>query len=170
MTNLQSAEREFAAVLAKDFTDEGYQQLDPSRANLPAGYVPDLMSKRGDEVAVVELRSRRGASRSRKSAAVEGGCRAEAKLAFSAFMCLPRQGKRISTTSRMSINRWRLRIASTREGQFEAASVVLWIPLETSLRVLLTHRQSRPNPGLSGVSMARRLMRTATWMTPISIS
>jgi hypothetical protein len=39
MTNLQSAEREFAAVLAKDFIDEGYQQLDPARANLRAGYV-----------------------------------------------------------------------------------------------------------------------------------
>jgi hypothetical protein len=58
MTNLQSAEREFTAALAKDFTDEGYQQLDPARANLPAGYEPDLMFKRGDGIAVVELKSR----------------------------------------------------------------------------------------------------------------
>jgi hypothetical protein len=56
------------------------------------------------------------------------------------------------------------------EGQFEAASVVLWIALETSLRVLLTHRQSRPNPGVSGFRWSDGCTRMLIWMTPILIS
>jgi hypothetical protein len=157
MTDLQSAEREFAAVLAKDFSDEGYQQLDPARANLPPGYVPDLMFKRGDEVVVVELKSREEHRDLENLRQLKAAVEQNPNWHFRLYVVPPSSGqedldditdidKLIETVDRLN-----------EEGQFEAASVVLWIALETSLRVLLTHRQSRPNPGVSGVSMARRL-------------
>jgi REase_AHJR-like len=157
ITNLQSAEREFAAVLAKDFTDEGYQQLDPARANLPAGYVPDLMFKRGDEVVVVELKSREEHRDLENLRQLKAAVEQKPNWHFRLYVVPPSSepedlddvadgDKLIETADRLN-----------REGQFEAASVVLWIALETSLRVLLTHCQSRPNPGVSGISMARRL-------------
>src|SRR6266571_5020168 len=58
MTAEISAEREFSDALAKDFIEEGYEQLAPNRADLPHGYMPDLMFRRGDEVVVVELKAR----------------------------------------------------------------------------------------------------------------
>ena len=55
-----SPESEFAEVLVRDFLEEGYAQMDPrdNRRDLPQGYLPDLMFTRGDEVVVVEIKSR----------------------------------------------------------------------------------------------------------------
>lgn len=157
MTGQIFAEREFAAALAKDFTAEGYQQLDPGRADLPPGYLPDLMFKRGDEVVVVELKSREEHRDLENLRQLKSAIEQKPNWHFRLYVVPPPieqealddnpdVDKLIETADRLN-----------REGQFEAASVVLWIALETSLRILLTNRQSRPNPGVSGVSMARRL-------------
>ena len=157
MTNRQSGEQEFATVLTKDFAAEGYQQLDPDGANLPPGYMPDLMFKRGDEVVVVELKSREEHRDLENLRQLKEAIERKPNWHFRLYVVppsrerqdlddIPDVDKLIETADRLN-----------REGQFEAASVVLWIALETSLRALLTNRQSRPNPGISGVSMARRL-------------
>jgi REase_AHJR-like protein len=157
MTAAVAAEREFADALTKDFIEEGYERLTPSPADLPNGYMPDLMFRRGDEVVVIELKAREehrdlGNLRQLKLA-IERKPNWHFRLYVVPFRTAPEVlddnpdiENLIETADRLN-----------REEQFEAATVVLWMALETSLRVLLTSRQDRPNPGVSGVSMARRL-------------
>jgi len=158
MTGQIPAEQEFSAALSRSFAEEGYQQLDPSRADLPSGYMPDLMFKRGDEVVVVELKLREEHRNLENLRRLKAAIEQKPNWHFRLYVVPtppeqevlndnPDIDKLIDTAERLN-----------REGPFEAASVVLWIALETSLRVLLTNRQSRPNPGVSGVSMARRLL------------
>jgi REase_AHJR-like len=157
MTAQVSAEREFAAALTKEFTEEGYEQLVPRPADLPHGYMPDLMFTKGDEVVVVELKAPEDYRDLHDLRLLKSTIENKPNWHFRLYV-VPPQGEQeilddnpdvdelIETADRLN-----------REKQFEAASVVLWIALETSLRVLLTSRQDRPNPGVSGVSMARRL-------------
>jgi hypothetical protein len=154
-----SPESDFAEALTRDFLEEGYAQVDPrvNRRDLPSGYLPDLMFKRGDEVVVVEIKSREEHRELEELRALKNGIEQRPGWQFRLYVA-PRNSqmepadnlidayKSIETASRLS-----------KEGEIEAAWVVLWMAIEGSLRILLTRRQDRPNPGVSGLSMARRL-------------
>jgi len=154
-----SPESEFAEALARDFVEEGYAQLDPraNRRKLPSGYLPDLMFKRGNEVVVVEIKSREEHRELETLQSLKRAIEQTPGWYFRLYVVPPQLGreapenlidvdKLIETATRLN-----------QEGELEAASVVLWMAIETSLRALLTKRQNRPNPGVSGLSMARRL-------------
>jgi Holliday junction resolvase len=53
------SEQEFTRRLAEEFRAEGFRAVDPAqlRKELPAGYIPDLLFQRGDEILVVEAKS-----------------------------------------------------------------------------------------------------------------
>jgi len=154
-----SPESEFAEALARDFLEEGYAQIDPrvNRGKLPSGYLPDLMFERGKEVVVVEIKSREEHRELEPLQSLKRAIEQTPGWHFRLYV-VPGQirqeaadnlidaEKLVETASRLN-----------REGEFEAASVVLWMAIEASMRELLTKRQDRPNPGVSGLSMARRL-------------
>jgi uncharacterized protein YutE (UPF0331/DUF86 family) len=154
-----SPESKFAEALVRDFLEEGYTQIDPrdNRSNLTQGYLPDLMFARGDEVVVVEIKSREEHRELESLQSLKRAIEQTPGWHFRLYVVpsnfrrevrdnLVDADKLIETASRLN-----------NEGEFEAASVVLWMAIESSLRVLLTNRQDRPNPGVSGLSMARRL-------------
>lgn len=157
MTAQISAEREFAAALTKEFTEEGYEQLAPHPADLPHGYMPDLMFRRGDEVVVVEIKAREEHRDPRDLRLLKSTIEQKPNWHFRLYMVPPQTEQEVLDDNPDVDELIETADRLNREKQFEAASVVLWMALETSLRVLLTSRQDRPNPGVSGVSMARRL-------------
>jgi hypothetical protein len=154
-----SPEIEFAEALTRDFLEEGYTQIDPriNRRNLPQGYIPDLIFKRGDEVVVVEIKTR---EEDRELEALQTLKRAIEQTPgwYFRLYVVPPQLRREAADNLVDAEK-SVETASrlNQEGEFEAASVVLWMAIEASLRVLLTKRQDRPNPGVSGLAMARRL-------------
>jgi REase_AHJR-like len=157
MTAQISSEREFAAALTKEFIGEGYEQLAPHPADLPHGYMPDLMFRRGDEVVVVELKAREEHRDLEDLRLLKSAIEQKPNWHFRLYVVPPQREQEILDDNPDVDELIETADRLNREQQFEAASVVLWMALETSLRVLLTSRQDRPNPGVSGVSMARRL-------------
>jgi REase_AHJR-like protein len=157
MTAEISAEREFADALAKDFIKEGYELLAPCPTDLPHGYMPDLMFRRGDEVVVVELKARAEHRDLENLRQLKLAIEQKPNWHFRLYVVPPQRDREILDNNPDIDKLIETADQLNRENQFEAACVVLWMALEASLRVLLTSRQDRPNPGVSGVSMARRL-------------
>jgi hypothetical protein len=154
-------EQEFTRQLAEEFRGEGFQPLDPTqlRKELPPGYIPDLLLQRGDEFIVIEIKSEEEHRSIEQLRLIKQTIESRPKWQFKLYV-LPRPkdadnlqdnlqdvGKLISRAKQFN-----------RSGEFEAASVILWMAIEIALRTLLTHYQSRPNLGVSGMSMARGLL------------
>lgn len=155
------SEREFSNELVREFLGNGYQQIDPIavRNELPAGYLPDLIFQRGDEVIVVELKPATVNLPLENIRALKDAIEKRPNWQFKLYVIPPRSGDQAPHENLQDVSRLLRRAQRlNRSGEFEAASVVLWMAIETALRTLLTNRQSRPNPGVSGVSMARSLM------------
>lgn len=154
-----SRESEFADSLARDFLQEGYARVDPraKREELPAGYVPDLMFGRGDEIVVVEIKSREEHRELEALKSLKMAIEQTPGWHFRLYV-MPRPARQQPADNLVDAKKL-LETAGrlNQDGEFEAAAVVLWMAIEVSLRTLLTKRQERPNPGVSGLSMARRL-------------
>jgi hypothetical protein len=159
LTHLQD-EQDFAERLAKEFLDEGYQALDPAlvRKELPIGYIPDLVLKRGDEVLIIEVKSQDEHRSLEQVRLLKGAIESKPNWKFKLYVA-----PRLEIVEKPEDNLQDLKTLIARAKQlnrsreFEAAAVVLWMALEVALRALLTSRQSRPNLGVGGMSMARSL-------------
>jgi hypothetical protein len=154
-------EQEFTRRLAKEFLDEGFQQLDPQllRNELPAGYVPDLVLKRGDEILVVEIKSREEHRNIEQVRGLKQMVESNPNWKFKLYVVPSNARIPVLQDNLEDIEKLLSRSKQlNRSGEFEAASVMLWMAVEVALRTLLTNRQSRPNPGVSGMSMARSLL------------
>lgn len=159
LTHVQG-ERDFAERLAKEFLDEGYQALDPAlvQQDLPIGYVPDLVLKRGDEILVIEVKSQDEHRSLEQVRLLKGAIESKSNWKFKLYV-VPRSGTAEKPEDNLQDIETLISRAKqlNRRGEFEAAAVVLWMAMEVALRALLTNRQSRPNLGISGMSMARSL-------------
>ena len=156
-----ATEQEFAKQLADEFLSEGYLLLDPTEVHreLPTGYRPDLLLRKGNDFLVVEIKSQEEHRNLEQIRLIKQFIETKPNWQFKLYV-LPRShndpiledniedmGKLISRAKQLNRNR-----------EFEAASVILWIAIEVALRTLLTQHQSRPNLGVSGMSMARSLL------------
>lgn len=155
-----SSEQEFSRELIKEFVGNGYEQVDPQcvRNELPSGYIPDLIFRRGDEVIVVELKPAVVHLPLEHLRYIKEAVEKRPNWQFKLYVIPPPlEGQlpheNIQDADKLLERAQRL----NRNGELEAASVLLWMAIETALRTLLTNRQSRPNPGVSGMSMARTL-------------
>jgi hypothetical protein len=161
MSSPAESQREFSVKLAQDFRREGYQEVDPKtlRSELPAGYIPDLIFKRGEEVTVIELKSASVHIPLQHLQYLKESIEKKQNWHFQLYV-IPSSSKEPKPQENLQdANKLLSRAKKLNQiGEFEAASVILWMALETTLRTLLINRQSRPNPGISGVSMARSLM------------
>jgi uncharacterized protein (UPF0332 family) len=154
-------EHAFSDQLTKEFVGHGYQRVDPKavRNEPPSGYTPDLIFRRGDEVIVVELKSASVHRPLEHLRYVKEAVEKRPNWQFKLYVIPPLQAEQqlrenIQDADKLLKRAERL----NRNEEFEAASVLVWMAIETALRTLLTNRQSRPNPGVSGMSMARSLM------------
>jgi len=154
-------EREFIEHLADEYLEEGFQALDPAmlRNELPSGYTPDLILKRGDETVIVEVKSREEHRSLEQIRVVKQAIERKPNWTFKLYV-VPRSEAPPSPVDNLEdIKKFLSRAKQTnRSNEFEAASVMLWMAVEVALRTLLTNRQSRPNLGVSGMSMARSLL------------
>ncbi len=157
-------EQEFTRRLAKEFLDEGFQPLDPKllRKELPAGYVPDLVLKRGDEILVVDKvteKSTETLSKVRVLKQMVGKPNWKFKLLVHAVFWASRAQDNLEDIEKFLSRSKQL----NRSGEFEAASVMLWMAVEVALRTLLTTRQSRPNLGVSGAVYGSKSLDQGNW-------
>jgi hypothetical protein len=115
------------------------------------------MFARGEEVVVVEIKSREEHRELEPLQSLKRAIEQTPGWYFRLYV-VPSHLRREAPDNLVDVDKL-IETASrlNKEGEFEAASVVLWMAIESSLRVLLTKRQDRPNPGVSGLSMARRL-------------
>jgi hypothetical protein len=151
---------DFAVEVAKQFQDDGYDVIDPQhyRTKLPPGYVPDIILQRGDDVIIVEIKQleeHRDLNDVREiKAAIERNPQWHFQL-----LVAPHHGRRSAHLDNSKDFEQRIELAEklNSQGLIEEASAILWMVLEAAMRVLLTKRQSRPNLGVSGMSMARSL-------------
>lgn len=154
------SEQEFTRRLAEEFRGEGFQPLDPAQVQgeLPAGYIPDLLLQRGDEILVVEIKSREEHRSLEEVRLLKRMVESRPNWQFKLYV-LPQIEADTDPQDNLEDVKKIIRRAKqlNRSGEFEAASVILWVAVEVALRTLLTHRQSRPNLGVSGPSMARSL-------------
>ena len=155
------SEHEFSRELTKEFLRDGYLQVAPQsvRKKLPSGYVPDLIFRRGDEVIVVELKPATVHLPLEHLRYVKDAVEKTPNWQFKLYVIPPPQEDQLRHENIQDAHKLLERAQRlNRNGELEAASVLLWMAIETALRTLLTNRQSRPNPGVSGMSMARSLM------------
>jgi hypothetical protein len=155
------SEHEFSRELAKRFVGNGYEQVDPKvvRSELPSGYIPDLIFRRGDEIIVVELKPATVHLPLERLRILKEAIEQRPNWQFKLYVIPPPQEdqpphENIQDAAKLIERAQRL----SRNGELEGASVLLWMAIETGLRTLLTNRQSRPNPGVGGMFMARSLM------------
>lgn len=160
MVEEASTEGAFVRALGEEFLEEGYEGVDPRlyRGELPSGFIPDLMFRRGDEVVVIEVKrseEHRTVSQIRR---VKDEIEKKPNWRFHLFV-IPHHRREQVLSDNLKDLEDRICFAErlNHDGKFEEAAVVLWMAIEASLRALLTQRQSRPNPGVSGMSMARSL-------------
>jgi hypothetical protein len=161
MTSNALTEHEFSHQLTEEFLENGYQQVDAKsvRNDLPSGYVPDLIFRRGDEVIVIELKPATVHLPLEHLRYVKEAVEKRPNWQFKLYVIPLRQSDQLPHENLQDADKLLKRAQRlSRNGEFEAASVLLWMAIETALRTLLTNRQSRPNPGVSGTSMARSLM------------
>jgi hypothetical protein len=157
MTDRLSEERAFAETLMRDFASEGYEAVSPI-AGRTEGFVPDLVFRRGEEVVVVEIKSREAHRSVEDLRRLKEAVEKKPNWQFRLYAVPPTTVTQTPEDNLQDVEK----LLSTadqlnRDGLVEAASVVLWMVIEIVLRTLLTVRQDRPNPGVSGMSMARSL-------------
>lgn len=160
MPTQAQSEQEFLADLAAEFRDDGFDRVDPAllRNELPAGYTPDLVMRRGQEVVVIELKSQHEHRSLEQMRSLKQVIEVKPNWKFKLYVIPESRVKEQPQDNLQDIGQLIKRAKQlNRSGEFEAAAVVLWMAIEVSLRSLLTERQSRPNPGVSGMSMARSL-------------
>lgn len=161
MLNHARAEQEFTSKLAKDFIEEGFRPLNPHliRNELPAGYVPDLVLKRGEEILIIEIKSSVEHRTLEEVSQLKQIVESKPNWKFKMFVMPDRKAASVPEDNLEDIKKLLSRAKQlNRSGELEAASVILWMVIEVALRTLLTNRQSRPNLGVSGMSMARSLL------------
>ena len=161
MASPASSEHKFSHELTREFIENGYQEVDAQsvRNELPPGYIPDLIFRRGDEVIVVELKPATVHLPLEYLRYVKETVEKTPNWQFKLYVIPPRRGDQLPHENLQDADKLLTRAQRlSRNGEFEAAWVLLWMAIETTLRTLLANRQSRPNPGVSGMSMARSLV------------
>ena len=160
MSENSKIDHDFAERLVEEFLDEGYRSLDPRliRGELPSGYMPDLAFKRGPETIIVEVKPREEHRNLEHLRLIKEAVEAKPNWKFKLYVSPPSQSQTAPKDNTEGVGKLLSRAKQlNRTGEFEAASVLLWMATEIALRTLLTSRQSRPNLGVSGMSMARTL-------------
>jgi hypothetical protein len=154
-------EQEFTRRLEEEFREEGFHPLDPAqlREELPPGYIPDLILRRGDEVLVVEIKSQEEHRSLEQVRVLKRMVESKPNWKFRLYVVPQPEAAANLKDNLEDLKKIITRAKQLdRSGEYEAASVMLWVAVEVALRTLLTHRQSRPNLGVSGLSMARSLL------------
>jgi len=153
-------EQEFASRIARRFEADGYRAVNPRSFSrrLPPGYQPDLMFEKSGEVIVVEIKPTKEYRQVDQLRALKQAIEQNPNWHFRLYVP-PALGESANTVDNLQSLDERVMLAQelNDRGLHEEAAVTLWMVIEACLRALLTRRQSRPNEGVSGMSMARSL-------------
>lgn len=150
----------FTKTIARDYESAGYRMVDPSSfaSDLPKGFVPDLMFEKKNEVIVIEIKTAQEHRSLEHIRMIKDAIEQRPKWRYKLFVAPAESGVEPEVDQQDLEERIDLAQDLSAGGKYEEASVVLWMAIEASLRAMLTNRQSRPNPGVSGMSMARSLL------------
>ena len=138
-------ERERARVIAEDYRSRGYEVIEePSPDQLPdllSGYQPDLLVRKGDEVLVVEVKTRSSLSKEPQVRQMAQMLQKEPGWRFELVLVAEGQKLRLPEAARPLAREDVLQRAASAErlldsGFSEAALLAAWSALEAAVRML----------------------------------
>lgn len=140
-TSIASAATRRVEEIAQEYKDKGYEVLvEPDAPQLPgplAGFRPDLMVRRGDEVVVIEVKSRASLGDPRLQALAEA-VRRQPGWRFELVLLRPEPGPPGTTewTAEDVADSLRQVESLLRSGHQAAAILLVWSAAEATLRLL----------------------------------
>jgi hypothetical protein len=151
-------ESEFLEELRRKFRGEGYKELSSTEVAAELhGQKPDLVVKRGDEVIVVEVKSRLTPKSDRQLRKLKELVEQREHWCFR-FMVVPQRPAAPPDEDDVErAAKWLQQSKQVGRAEPALAAILLWVAMETFMRRILTLRQQRPLYGTWGLSLARRL-------------
>jgi hypothetical protein len=155
MATAMELEKERAREVAEEYRRKGYEVIEePDASKLPnflAGYQPDLLARRGNEAIIVEVRARSSLGKAPQISQLAQLLRGKPGWDFE-LVVVGERGKLDLPEDAQLLGKEETsqRIAASDSlldaGHFEAALILMWSALETTIRILL--EEEDPSLGL----------------------